>query len=1144
MIDEQQISLEFAPDRSTAGFRLHTCSVYNWGTFHGRIHHFTPAGRTSLLTGSNGSGKSTLADALLTLLIDSRKRNYNQASGGDPEKRRRKERTERDYILGTYSEKHDEDLGYRRPQQLRKAGQAVTVLLAVFHNETFQSHVSLGQVLWVNTAGKVERAFIVARKRLTIEADFGDLGSPGEVRQRLRDRALEPLDNFAAYSQRFHEALCLSPDRAPMDIFNQAICIKDISDLTSFIRRYMLDDGGAARKLEDLRANFEELRLTHERIQREKVRLDKLEVIRVQHERVRAQDTEVAKWQACLDALPLYFAEKEGQLREAEAERLQTALVRARAEKASADLQEGQAGERIQQLERERDASKEGRRLREIEKEIARLSKRIEEIKPRSERFSKSLEDWRKGPAPASEAEFTEIVSEAAKALPELEEKIAATEESMRKLDADLRANLDEQECLSAEIRSLLERQSNIGDDAIQRRKRLATVLKVPVKELPFVGELLQVREAEARWTGAIERLLHNFGLSVLVPAKHRRAADAFVHGNHQHGLLVYHIVEPGTGDPEPVPAPGSVMEKLEIHPEAGYFRSWLLKELSRRADHFCCEEPDEAFHAARTAITLNGLIRQRGSERRKDDRSDLNDASHFVLGWDNTSKIRALETKQKDLRRAESEWKGQLNHLRDQRAAFTRSLKGAASLPDIASRWEEIDYATPSADVMRLRAESEALRKASNRLEEIRRQLDGARKEQKAAKERADAAQSQIALRGQEASENTKALELCQSILHAAEADAEKGEKLRSAFSAVRDLIGLPVSSLASLKEARSQTMEEAREKRSNAFRARDGAIQQVKLGMQRFLDQVKQDEPRLHDELYSEDLGVSGYNESLYAPFEKVRRRIVEEDLPKNESRFKRLLQNNLIEDVSGFDGLLTDHAESIKRRIRELNEHLREVDFDRMRGTYIQLIPTATADEHQRWFRSLRRYALEESTRVETTDEQRQESFQRMRHFLDELAADERRTQKVIDVRNWFEFRADEYRREDNAYKQSHSGASGKSGGEKNRLASTILATAIAFQYGISLGNERQSETFRLVVVDEMFSKTDDEFSTYLLELFKQFHLQLIIIQPLDSKIHLVQKYVERYHVVTRKEEFSEIHNLTVGEYKRMRKPAEVP
>ena len=64
--------------------------------------------------------------------------------------------------------------------------------------------------------------------------------------------------------------------------------------------------------------------------------------------------------------------------------------------------------------------------------------------------------------------------------------------------------------------------------------------------------------------------------------------------------------------------------------------------------------------------------------------------------------------------------------------------------------------------------------------------------------------------------------------------------------------------------------------------------------------------------------------------------------------------------------------------------------------------------------------------------------------------------------------------------------------------------------------------------------MFSKTDDEFSQYLLDLFKEFHLQLLIVQPLDAKIHVVQKYVERYHVVERRDGLSFVGDLSVREY----------
>jgi hypothetical protein len=49
-------------------------------------------------------------------------------------------------------------------------------------------------------------------------------------------------------------------------------------------------------------------------------------------------------------------------------------------------------------------------------------------------------------------------------------------------------------------------------------------------------------------------------------------------------------------------------------------------------------------------------------------------------------------------------------------------------------------------------------------------------------------------------------------------------------------------------------------------------------------------------------------------------------------------------------------------------------------------------------------------------------------------------------------------------------------GKSGGQKGKLAFTILASALSAQYGLSK-SPSDSPNFRLVVIDEAFSRTDE-------------------------------------------------------------------
>ena len=95
-----------------------------------------PDERTSMITGRNGSGKSTIVDALLTLLVPNRVRNYNVASSQAGSR----ERNERDYVLVRIP-RFTMRPQVREEETLRKPGESYTVLLANFYNEAYKSDV-------------------------------------------------------------------------------------------------------------------------------------------------------------------------------------------------------------------------------------------------------------------------------------------------------------------------------------------------------------------------------------------------------------------------------------------------------------------------------------------------------------------------------------------------------------------------------------------------------------------------------------------------------------------------------------------------------------------------------------------------------------------------------------------------------------------------------------------------------------------------------------------------------------------------------------------------------------------------------------------------------------------------------------------
>jgi uncharacterized protein YPO0396 len=149
-----------------------------------------------------------------------------------------------------------------------------------------------------------------------------------------------------------------------------------------------------------------------------------------------------------------------------------------------------------------------------------------------------------------------------------------------------------------------------------------------------------------------------------------------------------------------------------------------------------------------------------------------------------------------------------------------------------------------------------------------------------------------------------------------------------------------------------------------------------------------------------------------------------------------------------------------------------------------------------------------------------------------FRDE--GNDRWRQKVIDVRNWFNFAAREFVVETGEARSYYDGGTGQSGGEKGKLAFLVLVAAIAYQYDLD-PDAKQSDRFHFVMVDEMFSRSDDQHAEYALDLFDRFGLQLLIVAPLDAKARVTEPYVGTYiHVVKDKETHrSQLLSITAEE-----------
>jgi uncharacterized protein YPO0396 len=267
----------------------------------------------------------------------------------------------------------------------------------------------------------------------------------------------------------------------------------------------------------------------------------------------------------------------------------------------------------------------------------------------------------------------------------------------------------------------------------------------------------------------------------------------------------------------------------------------------------------------------------------------------------------------------------------------------------------------------------------------------------------------------------------------------------------------------------------------------------------------------------------------------------RVAEDDLPRFEADFKRLLNTETIRELAAFHTWLKRQADEIGIRVDRINEALGAIPFNP--GRYITLVKDGTVNQEVRDFRADVRNA---TTNVLSADddhytEQRfadvQRIIERFRGREGHADADRAWTRRVTDVRNWFTFAASERDAESHQEKEHYRDSDGKSGGQKEKLAYTILAASLAYQFGLEWGVER-SRDFRFAVIDEAFGRGSEASTRYALQLFAKLGLQLLVVTPLQ-KVHVIEPYVQAIGFVDNPDgNYSRMQTLTIEEFREQR------
>lgn len=1108
-----------------AGFRLKYAEFFNWGTFNnvlnGEIiappYRITPQSQTVALQGKKGSGKSTFVDGLITLLVQpQRSKNlYNQASGTSEENKKSKGRSEQSYFWGNYGETSEEEdsiqlknLSLRSPKDNHH-----TVLIACFTNG--QQHFSLVQIwFWKNDS--IKKTFIVAPKALSVEEHFSNLGFETDNKARKQFESLAVgtnvffTDDFKNYQRCFRDHFGIKTDEA-LRLFHKIVGSKELGNVDKVVKEFILQDSteDIEARVNDMYRSNETLINIKKMIDDDERQLELLEPIIDLGKEYEILDEEIIRLQNLIQQLPNYMTLKRHELLNEEIKNNDRELQ-------GLEISLSSIKESLEILRKEEVTVRIAINNFDIQKLIddkETQKKGIEEIIKNRKEKAKTYNDLAKQLQYTHKVEnekiFKVIQKQAEKEKEELGKSIALGDSVLLSEMVNLKkAEIDYEE-KRIELDNLKKRPSNIHNDNQVVRDKIIKELGIKETDLPFVGELMQVKSEHKHWQDAIEKLFRSFALNILVPEKYEKKVNRFINLNRMRQLVTYEAIPNSSIQSFLNSSEGGVIDKIEFK-EGEPFRSYLRKRLVNDFDYECFEEDDDYFRKCDKGLTIKGLQNNRGRYR-KDDREGL----RYFLGWDTfanidlvSNELRLLLSQKQTLEIGVENQGKELKKQKDKLELLGKFL-AIEFFSEIDSQKEEIS-------LTKLDGEIEKLRNApkNKQFEILKSQLKGIT-------DSIISSQTEQITKSTEHKNllswnNTCQNELEKTLVLIDNISIQEIDIFRDDFE--RYFRSNPLN----IKRLEIQEME-VKNKYISDLQAKVGNKNIQKINTESCMKYYLEEFP---------SSTLISKVENLY-DFEKRYQAIDGEELKEHQDKFELHLKNDFTNSFTNFKTYLEEtQLTRINVDVRNINKMLENIPFES--NFYIQLNKVDSRDTDILVFKKRLREVLEGGIGM-SEQQQKEATFNRIQSLLEYFEQNPKAQKRLIDVRNWVGVNVKKYKmdtKEDTGH--AYQDSSARSGGQQTELTYTILAAAIARQFGLnSNGNDSVSKSFRFVILDEAFSKLDSSTPQKVMEMFKRLRLQLMVVIPDREKLNLIPNYLGWIHFVSNSEEGdkSEIMNLNI-------------
>lgn len=1106
---------------SLPGFRIKYLQVYNWGLYNGEIGTISPEEDSSLLIGANASGKSTLVDALLTLFLSKPK--FNLA--GDANKKNDRDLVS--YVRGAYLNKTNSH-GNIETFYLRERSEFSFILAGFSSTSDATQNITLAQFFWFDTdeATTPKRLYIISETQcldLLKDFDINNINSDRDLKNLLKrigiytendtkqeTRTGLQTDKYSVYSNKIGELFGFRNKDKALHLFNQTVALKNVGDLTLFIRSEMLDELNVDSEVNKLQETFEAAKRIADKISDAESKLEILDPISKNGQKYKDLDSERGQLDGGVSAAPAYFSTVKKQLINNEKGEVESkwqriserfefhfnedkgTLPKKRNElddiKAKITLQENKVG--VNSIENE---------LTNAVTLLNRVSDNLVLYKKYSEQLSFKL--------PTNDLEFTDSSKLAAEFHENYSTQILQAENEKDLILKKIAPYETQKEEFEGRLALLNRSRTNLLDEKfIEARKTISEKLNIPLNELPFVCELIQVKDSQKDWLPAIEKLLKPFALNLIIQREYYERAGGFISDFTFNDVKINffklesrvgNIVEPGNKN--------FLFHKLDFKTEVKQNIIENVKyQIINHHDYLCCEK--EELFRSKKAITKTGLVKRGENFHEKDDRRKSNNASTFILGWDNRQKIEALkaELDAVDLRLTELEKE---SNMKKSWVKQLKELVSALSELQKITKFDEINKDTAFKKVSDLERQLEAL-KNDKYLAELAQQLKLLQNKIRVL-EYAKVRSTKFiqSLKGKIDRYDEDLLECDQTI------GLTKTTEISAFFPVLEKYSAIEIKFVSQVNQAQGDVIRLLRTRIRDIDSEMKPLFQDITTAMSSFCLNFKEDAKR-------NDLTVQI---NMLDEYLKLHHDIKTENLPQYKEDFNTKIRERTDSRMTDFRRLIYDEKKNIEDRINFINETLRQRHYEKDR-TFIQIIPREVDESEIDGFKEELKSCFYSVGKQLTRDERDSENikvFNNIQNLLEKLkllnVPDKGRwAKKVTDVRNWFIFSASERDVNNPTLEiKAHAGTAGQSGGETSKITYTILASAITYQFGLDKESTRLN-SLRFIAIDEIFNNLGEKWCHYVLEMFRDMNLQILIVSP-DSleKVYIADRYVKNVH-----------------------------